>query len=79
MLVIAWVLFAFLFGLSGCATLTGAEITSEEEKQARVLLRAEAEAFQRAQQKRINDPATRLRKASGAEVPLKVIHVGRSE
>lgn len=62
-----------------CATVTGPEITSEEEKQARTLLRDEAEAFQRAQQKRINDLAARLMIASGAETPLKFIHIGRPE
>ena len=71
----AWLLLA----LSGCATVTGPEISSEQEKQAKMLLRAEAEAFQRAQQKRVSDLAARLMKASGAETALKIIHVGRPE
>jgi len=44
---------ALSFALSACATVTGPEITSEEERQARALLRAEAEAFQKAQQKKL--------------------------
>jgi len=77
--VIAWLLLALSLALSGCATVSGPEISSEEEKQARILLRGEAEAFQRAQQKRLNDLAARLMKAAGAEAPLKIIHVGRPE
>ena len=67
---------ALSFALSACATVTGPEITSEEERQARALLRAEAEAFQKAQQKKIADLGLRLMKASGAETPLKFIYVG---
>jgi len=78
-MLIVWLLLALSLGLSGCATVTGPEISSEEEKRARMLLRTEAEAFQRAQQKRINDLAARLMKASGAETTLKIIHVGRPE
>jgi predicted Zn-dependent protease len=70
--------FLLLF-LSACATVTGPPITTEEEKQARILLRAEAAAFQRAQQQRINDIAERLTKASGSDTPLKYIHIGRPE
>jgi predicted Zn-dependent protease len=68
-----------LFFLSACATVTGPPVTAEEEKEAMILLRAEAEAFQRAQQKRINDIAERLTKASGAETPLRFFHIGRPE
>jgi predicted Zn-dependent protease len=77
--VVARVVLALSFALSACATVTGPEITSEEEKQARLLLHAEAAAFQRAQQKRIADLGLRLMKASGAETPLKFIHIGRPE
>jgi predicted component of type VI protein secretion system len=45
MVVIARVVLAISFALSACATVIGPEITSEEEKQARILLRAEAEAL----------------------------------
>jgi beta-barrel assembly-enhancing protease len=70
--------FLLLF-LSACATVTGPAITAEEEKETRIHLRAEAEAFQRAQQKRINEIAARLTKASGADAPLRFIHIGRPE
>jgi predicted Zn-dependent protease len=77
--VVARVILALSFALSGCATVTGPAITSEEEKQVQILLRAEAEAFQKAQQKRVNDLGLRLIKASGAESPLKFTYVGRPE
>jgi predicted Zn-dependent protease len=76
MALVARLVLALSFALSGCATVTGPEITSEEEKQARVLLHAEAEAFQKSQQKRIADLGVRLMKASGAGTPLKFIYVG---
>ncbi|HEY7556274.1 MAG TPA: M48 family metalloprotease [Candidatus Binatia bacterium] len=79
MAVIARLVLAVSFALSACATVTGPEITSEEEKQARLLLHAEAEAFQKGQQTRIVDLGLRLVKACGAETPVKFIHVGRPE
>lgn len=78
-LIVVRVVLGLSLALSACATVTGPEITSEEEKQARTLLHAEAEAFQKAQQKRIDDLGARLMKASGAETSLKIIHVGRPE
>jgi predicted Zn-dependent protease len=77
--VVARVVLVLSFALSACATVTGPEITSAEEQQAQALLHAEAEAFQKAQQKRIADLGMRLMKASGAETPLKFIHVGTAK
>jgi hypothetical protein len=45
MVVIARVVLAISFALSTCAAVIAPEITSEEEKQARILLQAEAEAL----------------------------------
>ena len=50
-LTIAWLLVGISFALFSCATITGPPITSEEENHARLVLLAEAEVFQRAQQK----------------------------
>jgi predicted Zn-dependent protease len=75
--------FAFAFTgsllFTACATVTGPRITSEEEKQAQIALREEAAAFQKSQERRINDLAARLVKASGADQPLKFIYVGRPD
>ena len=73
-------LFVVLFLLlSACATVTGPRITSEEERRAQIILKAEAEAFQKAQQKKINELGARLMKASGAETPLKLYYVSRPD
>jgi predicted Zn-dependent protease len=68
---------AVLFLLSACATATGPRITSEEERQAQIALQAEAAAFQKAQQKKINELGARLLKASGAETTLTFHYVNR--
>lgn len=67
------------FLLSACATATGPHITSEEERQAQSVLQAEATAFQKAQQNKINQVRARLMKASGATVPLKLHYVSKSD
>lgn len=47
----AIVLLALAFVLSSCATVTGPQITSAEERQAQGILKAEAAAYQKAQKK----------------------------
>jgi predicted Zn-dependent protease len=72
-------LLALTFVLSSCAAVTGPQITSEEERQAQGILKADAAAYQKAQEKKINEIGARLLQASGAGIALKFHYVGRPE
>jgi predicted Zn-dependent protease len=72
-------LLALAFVLSSCATVTGPRISSEEERQAQAILKAEAAAYQKAQETKINEIAARLMQASGAQIALTFHYVGRPQ
>ncbi len=67
------------FLLSACTAAIGPHITAEEEKQAQTVLQAEAAAFQKAQQNKINQIGARMMRASGAEVLLKLYYVSKPD
>jgi len=76
----AIVLLALAFVLSSCATVTGPQITSAEERQAQQgIVKAEAAAYQKAQEKKINEIGARLMQASGAQIALTFHYVGRPQ
>lgn len=64
--------------LSACAPI-GPQITSEEERQAQADLLAEAKAWQRKQQQKIDELGSRLMRAAGNQSPLKFQFVARPE
>lgn len=65
--------------LSACATITGPQITSEEEKEAQAALLAQAWALQLKQERRIKEISTRLVQAAGNARPLEFRYVIRAE
>ena len=68
-------LVAALSLLSACVA-TGPRITSEEEKKAREALVVESKAWQKNQQERINEIASRLLEATGTQTLLNFVFVG---
>ena len=72
------VIAGFLFLLSACVA-TGPRIASEEERKAREALMAESKAWQKKQQERIDEIASRLLGGAGTQSVLRFIFVGTSE
>jgi len=69
---------AFFLFLSACATI-GPQITSEEERRAQAVLMAEAQAWQRKQEQKILEIASRLMKAAENVNPLKFHFAGKPD
>jgi predicted Zn-dependent protease len=70
---------ALSLALSACATITGPDIGSEEERLAREQLTREAKLWQESQQRRIAAIGARLLRAAGAAEPVRFIFVARAE
>lgn len=70
---------AFLFFLPACTTVTGPNIASEEEERARNMLLAEARAWQRSREERVQSIAQRITRAAGIGERLQFHFVARAD
>ena len=65
--------------LFACATVTGPQVASEEEKETQAALLAQAWALQLKQERRIKEISTRVVEAAGNTRPLEFRYVARAE
>lgn len=72
------IVIALLLLLSACAT-TGPQITSEEERRAQAILKAEAQAWQKKQEQKILEIAAPLMKAAENVNPLNFHFAGKPD
>jgi starvation-inducible outer membrane lipoprotein len=69
-----FIIAAFILLFSACATV-GPKITSEEEKRAQAILKAEAQAWQRKQEQRILEVAAQVMRAADNVRPLECLGI----
>ncbi len=69
---------AFLLMLSACA-MTGPKISSEDEKKLKEELAAESKAWQKKQQERIDEIASRLLEATDTQTVLRIVFAANTE